>query len=368
VPLEVTTETITQVLSEWTGIPVSELDADERQRFARMADSLRKRVIGQNHALEAVSDAIKTNRAGLGDPKRPIGVFLFLGPSGVGKTELAKALAEFLFNDDDAMIRLDMSEFHDEHTIARLIGAPPGYKGMEQGGQLTEALRRKPYSVVLLDEVEKAAPEVFDIFLQVFDEGRLTDSQGTTTDARHACWIMTSNIGTGDVGKGFGFTATPDQLPDYDFHLKKHFRPEFLNRLDDTVVFHPLTEQALNGILDLQMHEVTERLGTQKLSLILDENARALLLREGYDPANGARPLRRAIQHLLTRPLSNAILEEKFHEGDSIRVSVQGSELVLKKARHAKKVDTPDGGAVTAELDSADGSEQARSEAASGAE
>jgi ATP-dependent Clp protease ATP-binding subunit ClpC len=367
-PLEVTAETITQVLSEWTSIPVSELDADERQRYARMVDALRKRVVGQDHALEGVSDAIKTNRAGLGDPKRPVGVFLFLGPSGVGKTELAKALAEFLFNDEDAMIRLDMSEFHDEHTIARLIGAPPGYKGMEQGGQLTEALRRKPYSVVLLDEVEKAAPEVFDIFLQVFDEGRLTDSQGVTTDARHACWIMTSNIGTGDVGKGLGFTATPDQLPDYDFHLKKHFRPEFLNRLDDVVVFHPLTEEALNGILDLQLHEVTERLDAQKLALVLDESARALLLREGYDPANGARPLRRAIQRLLTRPLSNAILEEKFGEGDLIRVSAQETDLVLKKVHPAQKTDTPDGGTVEIETASKGDAEQARSEAASGAE
>jgi ATP-dependent Clp protease ATP-binding subunit ClpC len=367
-PLEITTETITQVLSEWTGIPVSDLDADERQRFAHMGDSLRQRVVGQDHALEVVSDAIKTNRAGLGDPKRPVGVFLFLGPSGVGKTELAKALAEFLFNDEDAMIRLDMSEFHDEHTIARLIGAPPGYKGMEQGGQLTEAMRRKPYSVVLLDEVEKAAPEVFDIFLQVFDEGRLTDSQGTTIDARHACWIMTSNIGTGDVGKGLGFTATPDQLPDYDFHLKKHFRPEFLNRLDEVVVFSPLSEAALNLILDLQLRDVTERLGKQKLTLVLDEGARALLLREGYDPANGARPLRRAIQRLLTRPLSNAILEEKFRAGDTIKVSAQGSELGLKKARVSKKLAAPDGSAAGSDAVNTDGPEPARSEATSGAE
>jgi ATP-dependent Clp protease ATP-binding subunit ClpC len=330
--LVVTAETVTQVLSEWTGIPVSELTANERQRFAQMAEALSRRVVGQDHAVQTVSDAIKTNRAGLGDPKRPVGVFLFLGPSGVGKTELAKALAEFLFNDEDAMIRLDMSEFHDEHTVARLIGAPPGYKGMEQGGQLTEALRRRPYSVVLLDEVEKAAPEVFDIFLQVFDEGRLTDAQGATIDARHAVWIMTSNIGTGEVGKGLGFTAQPDQLPDYDFHLKKHFRPEFLNRLDEVVIFKPLSRETLEAILDLQLKQVAERLAEQKLTLTFDQSARELLLREGYDPAYGARPLRRAIQRLLTRPLSNAILDETFHPGDTVYVEAQGDTLVLKRA------------------------------------
>ncbi len=329
---EITAETITQVLSEWTGIPVSELTANERQRFAHMADALRERVIGQDHALEAVSAAVKTNRAGLGDPRRPVGVFLFLGPSGVGKTELAKALAQFLFNDDDAMIRLDMSEFHDQHTVARLIGAPPGYKGMEQGGQLTEALRRQPYSVVLLDEIEKAAPEVFDMFLQVFDEGRLTDSQGSTIDGRHACWIMTSNIGTGDVGKGLGFFAKPGDLPDYDFHLKKHFRPEFLNRLDDVVIFHPLSEEALNGILDLQMREVIARLEAQHIGFRLDPSARSLLLREGYDPALGARPLRRAIARLLTQPLSTALLEETFKAGDVVLAVAEGDQLVLRKA------------------------------------
>ncbi|NLF77766.1 MAG: ATP-dependent Clp protease ATP-binding subunit [Chloroflexi bacterium] len=360
-PLEVSAETITQVLSEWTGIPVSELTANERQRFATMTDALRQRVVGQDHALEIVSDTIKTNRAGLGDPRRPVGVFLFLGPSGVGKTELAKAVAEFLFNDEDAMIRLDMSEFHDEHTVARLIGAPPGYKGMEQGGQLTEALRRKPYSVVLLDEVEKAAPEVFDIFLQVFDEGRLTDSQGATVDGRHAVWIMTSNIGTGDVGKGLGFTAMPDQLPDYDFHLKKHFRPEFLNRLDEVVVFRALTHEALNDILDLQLREVYERLTEQKLTLTLDDGARALLLREGYDPANGARPLRRAISRLLTRPLSTAILDETFLPGDAIRVIVAGDELALVSEGRGPEHDTPEG---RPERATADGPDPAQSEAA----
>ncbi|MBI5961097.1 MAG: ATP-dependent Clp protease ATP-binding subunit [Chloroflexi bacterium] len=362
--LEVRAQTITEVLSEWTGIPVSELTADERLRLARMSDALRKRVVGQDHAIEIVSDAIKMNRAGMGDPRHPLGVFLFLGPSGVGKTELAKALAQFLFNDDDAMIRLDMSEFHDEHTVARLIGAPPGYKGMEQGGQLTEALRRKPYSVVLLDEVEKAAPEVFDIFLQVFDEGRLTDSQGNTIDGRHAVWIMTSNIGTGDVGKGFGFTATPDQLPDYDFHLKKHFRPEFLNRLDEVVIFHALTPDALNAILDIQVRDVIERLGEQHISFTLDESARALMLHEGYDPANGARPLRRAVQRLLTRPLSTALLEETFRPGDTVGVTVLGDELALYKVGIPPLVaDTPEGSPVVAETSNPDGQEPAHADA-----
>ncbi len=328
-PLVVTAQTVTEVLSEWTGIPAQELTADERKRFAHMVEALRRRVVGQDHALEAVADAVKANRAGLGDPRRPIGVFLFLGPSGVGKTELAKALAEFLFNDEDALIRLDMSEFHDEHTVARLIGAPPGYKGMEQGGQLTEALRRRPYSVVLLDEVEKAAPEVFDLFLQVFDEGRLTDAQGHTIDARHACWIMTSNIGTGEVGKGLGFAAEAEHLPDYDYHLRKHFRPEFLNRLDEVVVFRPLDRKTLETILDLQLQEVFARLQAQQITLQIEPSARALLLRKGYDPANGARPLRRAIQHLLTRPLSAALIEERFRVGEVVRVVAQGDRLAL---------------------------------------
>lgn len=363
---EVTAHTVTEVLSEWTGIPVSELTANERQRFAQMADALRERVIGQDHAVAVLSDAIKASRAGLGDPRRPVGVFLFLGPSGVGKTELAKTLAAFLFNDENAIIRLDMSEFHDEHTVARLIGAPPGYKGMEQGGQLTEALRRKPFSVVLLDEVEKAAPEVFDIFLQVFDEGRLTDSQGATVDARHSVWIMTSNIGTGDVGKGLGFGSTPDQLPDYDFHLKKHFRPEFLNRLDEVVVFNPLSPEALDGILDLQLREVRERLTEQNLTLSLDAGARQLLLSEGYDPANGARPLRRAIERLLTRPLSTALLEETFGPGDAIQVTRVGDGLALLLDETKRASDSsPDAVDGATAIDDADGTELARADAAS---
>ncbi len=318
---EVTAQMVAMVLAEWTGIPVAELTADERRRFATMEAALKARVVGQDQAVRAVAAAIKQARAGLSDPDRPIGVFLFLGPSGVGKTELAKALAEFLFGTEEALIRLDMSEYHDAHTVARLIGAPPGYRDADRGGQFTEALRRRPYSVVLLDEVEKAAPEVFDLFLQVFDEGRLTDSRGGTVDARHAVFIMTSNIGAGESVRGLGFGQQPDdRLPDYAEHLREFFRPEFLNRLDEVVTFRALSTEDLNRILDLQLRELRERLAQQKLTLILDESARQALLQEGYDPARGARPLRRAIERLLTRPLSALLLEDTFAPGQTIYV------------------------------------------------
>ncbi|NPV66129.1 MAG: ATP-dependent Clp protease ATP-binding subunit [Anaerolineae bacterium] len=318
---EVTAQMVAAVLAEWTGIPVAELTADERRRLATMEAALKARVVGQDQAVRAVAAAIKQARAGLSDPDRPIGVFLFLGPSGVGKTELAKALAEFLFGTEEALIRLDMSEYHDAHTVARLIGAPPGYRDADRGGQFTEALRRRPYSVVLLDEVEKAAPEVFDLFLQVFDEGRLTDSRGGTVDARHAVFIMTSNIGAGESARGLGFGQQPeDRLPDYAEHLHEFFRPEFLNRLDEVVTFRALSTEDLNRILDLQLRELRERLAQQKLTLILDESARQALLQEGYDPARGARPLRRAIERLLTRPLSALLLEDTFAPGQTIYV------------------------------------------------
>lgn len=327
---EVTARTVHLVLSEWTGIPVTDLQANERLKFAQMEDILRQRVRGQDHAVKIVADTIKTHRAGLSDPHSPMGVFLFVGPSGVGKTELAKALAEFIFGNENHIIRLDMSEFHDEHTVSRLIGAPPGYKGTERGGQLTEALRRNPYSVVLLDEVEKAAPQVFDIFLQVFDDGRLTDSLGATVDARHAIWIMTSNIGTGEIGKGFGFVGGDDILPDYSFHIKKFFRPEFLNRVDEIVVFRPLNHQAMDEILNIQLGEVKNRLSDQHLRLELSESARSFLLKEGYDPANGARPLHRAIERYVTRPLSSELIMGSFQAGDVIRVVASDDGIVFE--------------------------------------
>jgi len=336
VPRIVTAQTVAEVLSEWTGIPVHELGADERHKYAHMEDDLRAQVIGQDQAVKAVAEAIKMSRAGLSDPGRPVGVFLFLGPSGVGKTELAKALATFLFGTEEALVRLDMSEFHDEHTVARLIGAPPGYKDSQRGGQLTEALRRKPYSVILLDEVEKGAPEVFDIFLQVFDEGRLTDSRGSTVDARHAVWIMTSNIGTAEAGRGMGFNATREYRPPaYDQHLKRFFRPEFLNRLDEIVVFNSLTEEALNTIFDLQLSELHHRLTAQNLTLQIEPDARALILSEGYDPANGARPLRRAIERLLTRPLSQRILDGLYVSGSTLIVTTLEGHLQFESRQPA---------------------------------
>ncbi|MBI5668309.1 MAG: ATP-dependent Clp protease ATP-binding subunit [Chloroflexi bacterium] len=330
---EVRVENIASVLSDWTGIPVTELTKDEKRRLAGIEEALAKRVVGQDEAVRTVAEAVKTARAGLGDPDRPVGVFLFLGPSGVGKTELARALANFLFGSDEAMIRLDMSEFHDSHTVARLIGSPPGYKDTQRGGQLTDSLRRRPYSVVLLDEVEKAAPEVFDIFLQVFDEGRLSDAHGRHVDARHSVFIMTSNIGTEETGKALGFTPRDEQaLPDYSAHLNRFFRPEFLNRVDEVITFRALNRDAMSKILDLQLQEVHDRLAGQKLKLELSDSARDLILTKGYDPVNGARPLRRAIERLLTRPLSARIVEDAFQPGDTIIAHADNDRLRFEAA------------------------------------
>ena len=330
---EVRVENISAVLSEWTGIPVSDLTTDEKRRLADMKRALRARVVGQDDAVEVVAAAIKTARAGLRDPNRPVGVFLFLGPSGVGKTELARALANFLFGSDDAMLRLDMSEFHDAHTVARLIGAPPGYKDTQRGGQLTDGLRRHPYSVVLLDEVEKAAPEVFDMFLQVFDEGRLSDAHGAKVDARHAVFIMTSNIGTEESARpALGFMGGGHE-PDYAAHLNQFFRPEFLNRIDEVVTFRPLSPDTLSKILDLQLTELYARLDEQQLKLALTDEARALILQKGFDPVNGARPLHRAIERLLTRPLSAKIVEDAFVPGDTITAAIEEDHLQFLTAQ-----------------------------------
>jgi ATP-dependent Clp protease ATP-binding subunit ClpC len=277
-PNDVRVHDVAAVLAEWTGIPVSELTTDEKRRLSQLENDLLSRVIGQDDAVKAVASAIKTARAGLGDPNRPIGVFLFLGPSGVGKTELARALAQFLFSSEEAMIRLDMSEFHDSHTVARLIGSPPGYKDAQRGGQLTDGLRRRPYSVVLLDEVEKAAPEVFDIFLQIFDEGRVSDAHGRRVDARHAIFIMTSNIGTEEAGKRIGFGGETSVKADYSGYLNQYFRPEFVNRLDDIITFNALDREVVSQILDLQLEDLRKRLGEQGYELKLSADAREFIL------------------------------------------------------------------------------------------
>ncbi len=324
VPLEeqervVSVSDVAAVLSEWTGIPITELTKDEKRRLSNLEDLLKQRVVGQDPAVGLVADAIRTSRAGLNDPNRPIGVFFFLGTSGVGKTELARALADVLFGSEDALLRLDMSEFHDAHTVARLIGSPPGYKESNRGGQLTDGLRRRPYTVVLLDEVEKAAPEIFDVFLQIFDEGRISDAHGRTVDARHAVFIMTSNVGTKESSKALGFGGTDDDAqPDFTPYLKQFFRIEFLNRVDEVVTFRPLDREILSQILDLRLKEIHKRLREQRLVLELHDDARQVLLDAGFDPINGARPLQRAIERLVMRPLSSKIVEETFQPGATV--------------------------------------------------
>jgi len=339
--LVVTWDDVAQVVSEWTGIPVSRLKEEEMQKLLKLEDELHKRVIDQDHAVKAVAEAIRRARAGLKDPKRPIASFMFLGPTGVGKTELAKALAELLFGDEDALIRLDMSEFKEEHSIAKLIGAPPGYVGYEEGGKLTEAVRRKPYSVILLDEIEKAHPRVFDLFLQVLDDGRLTDSHGRTVDFRNTVIIMTSNIGSQyllniplDVDEETlkrEFEKAKEKVLE---ELKYHFRPEFLNRVDEIIVFKPLTMNELLQIVDLLIKRVNERLAERNMRIELTEEAKKELARRGYDPAFGARPLKRTIQRYIETPLADYILSGKFKEGDTIIVDYdkeKGEFVFIKK-------------------------------------
>ncbi|HIM85981.1 MAG TPA: ATP-dependent Clp protease ATP-binding subunit, partial [Acidimicrobiia bacterium] len=326
---EVDEEAIAEVLSVWTGIPVYKLTEEETQKLLHMEDELHKRVIGQEDAIKAVSQAIRRTRAGLKDPKRPSGSFVFLGPSGVGKTELAKTLAEFLFGDEDALIALDMSEYMEKHTVSRLVGSPPGYVGYDEGGQLTEAVRRRPFSVVLFDEVEKAHPDVFNTLLQILEEGRLTDAQGRTVDFRNTVLIMTSNLGTADLRKAnLGF-AKADEAVSYERMkakvqdaLKAHFKPEFLNRIDDTIVFHELTVSEVTRIVDLMIRRVSTQLAGQGLGFELTDAAKEFLAREGYDPTMGARPLRRAIQRLVEDPLSERLLNKEFTAGEIIVVDI----------------------------------------------
>lgn len=325
---EVTDADIAEVVSAWTGIPVARMLEGEREKLVHMDQRLGQRVIGQRKAINAVSNAVRRARAGLQDENRPIGSFIFLGPTGVGKTELSRALAEFLFDDEHAMIRIDMSEYMEKHTVARLIGAPPGYVGYEEGGQLSEAVRRKPYSVVLFDEIEKAHPEVFNLLLQVLDDGRITDGQGRTVNFKNTVIIMTSNIGSQHILEANNAEQREALVLDA---LRGHFRPEFLNRVDETVIFDRLSETDLRKIVDIQVARLTQRLAAQKLTLQLTDEAKTMLALEGYDPVYGARPLKRIIQRQLLDPLSLELLEGKFHEGETIRVDAHEGKLAFPK-------------------------------------
>ncbi|MFM1919761.1 MAG: chaperone ClpB [Candidatus Hydrogenedentota bacterium] len=322
---EVTDESISKVVSRWTGIPVDKLLEGEMQRLLKMEDRLKERVVGQEDGIRVVADAVRRARAGLKDPNRPIGSFIFLGPTGVGKTELARALAELMFDDEHAMVRIDMSEYMEKHAVARLIGAPPGYIGHEEGGQLTEAVRRRPYTVILFDEIEKAHPDVFNVLLQLLDDGRLTDSQGRTVDFRNAVVIMTSNLGS----EAF---AIPDSTSkEREVHvqqaLRGHFRPEFLNRIDDVVVFHSLGREHIRNIVDVQLKHLAKRLAEKRLTLELSTAASDLLAEQGYDPVYGARPLKRAIQRLVLDPLAIEILEGRVPEGSHVVADQNGDKL-----------------------------------------
>jgi ATP-dependent Clp protease ATP-binding subunit ClpB len=304
---------VAEVVARWTGIPVSRLMEGEVEKLVHAEERLHRRVVGQDEAIEAVANALRRARTGLQDPNRPIGSFVFLGPTGVGKTELAKALAELMFDDGRAMVRLDMSEYQERHTVARLIGAPPGYIGYEEGGQLTEAVRRRPYSVILLDEIEKAHAEVFDVLLQLLDDGRLTDGKGRTVDFRNTVVIMTSNVRSAEA-------------------MRDHFRPEFLNRIDEIVVFHALTRDQLGEIVQLQLETLRRRLAERGIFLELTPGATELIAEAGWDPTYGARPLKRALQRLVENPLAMQLLEGEFGEGDTLLVDARDGEIVFEKA------------------------------------
>jgi len=328
---KVTEDEIAEVVSRWTGIPVSKMLEGEREKLLRMESELHQRVVGQHEAVAAVSDAIRRSRAGLSDPKRPNGSFLFLGPTGVGKTELCKALANFLFDSEEAMVRIDMSEFMEKHSVSRLIGAPPGYVGYEEGGYLTEAVRRRPYSVILLDEVEKAHSDVFNVLLQVLDDGRLTDGQGRTVDFRNTVIVMTSNLGSQVIQELAGednYARMKNAVMDI---VQQHFRPEFINRLDEIVVFHPLDKEAIGRIARIQIRQLAQRLADRDIRFELDESALALLSDYGYDPVYGARPLKRAIQTLIENPLAKEVLAGRYAPRDTVRARAEGGRMVFEK-------------------------------------
>ena len=330
-------ETIAELVAKWTGIPVSRMLEGETEKLIHMEEGLHRRVIGQDEAVTAISDAIRRARAGLKDPKRPIGSFIFLGPTGVGKTELARALAEFLFDKEEAMVRLDMSEYMEKHTVSRLIGAPPGYIGYEEGGQLTEAVRRRPYKVILFDEVEKAHPDVFNVLLQILEDGRLTDGHGRTVDFKNTVVIMTSNLGSREFQRGsLGFRQEAQSMSEQkrlqssiESALKQTFRPEFLNRIDEIIIFQPLTEEQIREIVDLMMKEVQARIEDRKITVVLTEEAKSWLAGEGFDPNFGARPLKRTIQREVETPLSRKILLGEFEEGDKVKVDLSPEGLVF---------------------------------------
>ncbi len=336
----VTADHIAEIVSSWTGIPVTKLEEEESERLLKLEEILHERIIAQNKAVESVSRAIRRAHAGLKDPKRPIGSFIFLGPTGVGKTELAKTLAEALFGDEDAMISIDMSEYMERHTVSRFVGAPPGYVGYEEGGQLTEAVRRQPYSVILLDEIEKAHPEVFNVLLQVLEEGRLTEAQGRAVDFSNTVLIMTSNVGAQLIrtGTSVGFDKGDDITQDYEAmkerimeEVKKTFRPEFINRVDDLIVFHALSKEHLREIVDLMLDEVQERLDERDLSMMVTDEAKDKLVDRGYDPIYGARPLRRAITNLVEDDLSEELLAGHFTDGDTVVVDVEDDEVIFRE-------------------------------------
>ncbi len=324
------------MVSKWTGIPVSKMLEGERDKLLRMEAALHARVIGQDEAVSAVADAVRRARAGLSDPNRPSGSFLFLGPTGVGKTELCKALAAFLFDTEEAMVRIDMSEFMEKHAVARMIGAPPGYVGYEEGGYLTEAVRRRPYAVILLDEIEKAHPDVFNVLLQVLDDGRLTDGQGRTVDFRNTVIVMTSNLGSQLIQEMTGRESHAEMKEAVMEIVSRNFRPEFLNRIDEVVVFHSLEKSQIRAIADLQIDRLRARLKDQNIELRVSEAALDKLGEAGFDPVYGARPLKRAIQKHLETPVARKLLAGEFVPGDTILVEVRGESLSLAKAAPAK--------------------------------